>query len=167
MYCPKCGQQAFDEVRFCSRCGFRLDGVTALLDHDTSIAQPPLEPPASKRSAKQKGMRFGVKLIFFSIVLAPIFFAISISRDVDTPAPMLVPITIFLLGLMRLLYSVIFEEEHAPANQKPQPLQVRAFNQTALPPPPASVTAPRRVKTADMINPPSITENTTNLLDKK
>ncbi|HAF15758.1 MAG TPA: zinc ribbon domain-containing protein, partial [Blastocatellia bacterium] len=32
MYCPKCGQQqASDAVRFCSRCGFLLEGTAAVL----------------------------------------------------------------------------------------------------------------------------------------
>ena len=168
MYCPRCGQQAFDEVRFCSRCGLRLDGVTVLLDHDGAIAPPAPESQASGASARQKGIRLGVKLIFASIVLSPIFFAIAITNKVDSPAPLLVPLTVFLVGLLRLLYSVIFEEERALAKQRPQYMQPRPVNQNAaLPAPPASIAASRRVNTADMIHSPSITENTTNLLENK
>lgn len=167
MFCPKCGQQASDEVRFCSRCGLRLDGVTALLDNDGSIALPAPEPQEGKVSARKKGIRLGVKLIFLSIVLFPLFFAIALSGPVDTPAPLLVPLTAFLIGLMRLLYSVIIEEEHPPLTQKPQHLQARPFKQNMIPPPPASIANSRRANTADMLHPPSITENTTNLLDNK
>ena len=168
MYCPKCGLQASDEVRFCSRCGLRLDGVTALLDNEGLIALPTNELQAGKVSARQKGIRLGVKLIFFSIVLFPPLFAIALSRHVDSPGPLLVPLTVFLIGLMRLLYSVIFEEEQTPAKQKPQYSQARPFKQNMmLSPPPDAVAASKRVKTADMLHPPSITENTTNLLDNK
>lgn len=166
MYCPKCGQQALDEVRFCSRCGMRLDGVTQLLDSDGSMVPPTSELQPRKVTIRQKGIRFGVKLIFLSIVLFPIFFGLAVSRDVDSPAPLLLPLTVFLTGLTRLLYSVIFEEERLPVKQRALPLQERAINQNiALPPPRASVTPSRRVNTADMVHSPSVTENTTNLLN--
>jgi hypothetical protein len=168
MYCPRCGQQAFDEVRFCSRCGFRLDGVTVLLDQDGSIVPPPIQSQANEVSPRQKGIRLGAKLIFLSIILFPIFMAISVSRDVDSPAPLLVPLTAFLLGLTRLLYSVIFEAEWSPARPAPQPLRGKtAKPNAALSPPPASMASLRPVNTADMLQSPSVTENTTNLLEKK
>ena len=168
MYCPRCGQQAFDEVRFCSRCGLRLDGVTVLLDHDGAIETPVQESHASRESARQKGIRLGIKLIFSSIVLFPIFFAIALSHKVDSPAPLLVPLTVFLVGLLRLLYSVIFEEERPLSKSRLPYLQARPVNQNAvLPPPPSSITASRRVNTADMLHTPSVTENTTNLLESK
>jgi hypothetical protein len=155
-------------MRFCSRCGLRLDGVTLLLDNDGSIAPPAPQSQPGKAKIRQKGVRLGVKLIFLSIVLFPIFFAMAVTRDVDSPAPLLIPLTVFLTGLTSLLYSVIFEEERSPAKQRPQHLQERERNQNmVLPPPPASVTAPRRVNTADMIHSPSVTENTTNLLDNR
>jgi hypothetical protein len=168
MYCPRCGQQAFDEVRFCSRCGFRLDGVTVLLDQDGSIAPPAIQSQAGDVSPRQKGIRLGVKLIFLSIIIFPIFMAIAVSRDVDSPAPLLVPLTAFLIGLTRLLYSVIFEAEWSPAKPVPQTLQGRIPKPNAgLSPPPASIRGSRPVNTADMLQSPSVTENTTNLLDNK
>jgi hypothetical protein len=168
MYCPRCGQQAFDEVRFCSRCGLRLDGVTVLLDNDGLVAPPAPEAQASKVSARQKGKREGVQLIFSSIVMFPFAMAIAIWHEIDSPVPLLVPLTIFLAGLTTLLYSVIFEEKQQPSKQRPQQLQGRSLDQNVIsPPPPASTTAPRRVKTADMIQTPSVTEGTTNLLDNK
>jgi hypothetical protein len=168
MYCPRCGQQALDEVRFCSRCGLRLDAVTTLLDNDGLIAWPAPESQAGEVSVRQKGKRLGVKLIFSSIVMLPFALALGFARDVDSPVPLLVPLTIFLMGLMRLLYSVIFEEEHSPSKQRSRPLKMNPLNQNkTLPPPNAAVTAQRRASTADMLYTPSITENTTNLLDNK
>lgn len=166
MYCPKCGQQALDEVRFCSRCGMRMDGVAQLLDSDGLIT--PLAPESQPRKVtiRQKGIRLGVKLIFLSIVIFPLFIALAVTREVDSPAPLLLPLTIFLTGLTRLLYSVIFDEDRMPAKQRPLPSQARPASQNAaLPPPHASVTPPRGVNTADMVHAPSVTENTTNLLN--
>jgi hypothetical protein len=162
MYCPRCGQQAFDEVRFCSRCGFRLDGVTALLDHEGAAAVYAAEPRATAVSPRQKGIRLGVKLIFLSIVVLPLIIAMAVLTD--SPAPLIVPFTVFLGGLTRLLYSVIFEDEWSPVKQVPQRLQPRVAQH--LPPPPASITGPRPVNTADMLKAPSVTENTTNLLNE-
>lgn len=168
MYCPRCGQQALDEVRFCPRCGLRLDAVTALLDNDGSIAPPAAESRPGRATIRRKGIRLGVKLIFLSVVLFPLFFAIAAASDVDSPAPLLVPLTVFLAGLTRLLYSVIFEEEQSPAKQMPLHPQGRALGRNKiLPAPDASVTAQKPVNTADMLYRPSITENTTNLLDNK
>jgi hypothetical protein len=168
MYCPRCGQQALDEVRFCSRCGLRLDAVTSLLDNDGSAAPPAADPGQGKATVRQKGIRLGVKLIFLSIVLFPLFFAIAISRHVDSPAPLLVPVTVFLVGLMRLLYSVIFEEEQSHAkHMRVHPQEITPNRNKVLPPPNASVTPQRPTNTADMLYRPSVTENTTNLLDNK
>ena len=168
MYCPRCSQQASDEVRFCSRCGLRLDGVTVLLDNDGLIAPPPPEAQTGKAAARQKGKREGVQLIFSSIVMFPFAMAIAIWQKVDSPVPLLVPLTIFLAGLTTLLYSVMFEEKQPPAKQRPQHLQGISLNPNMIsPPPPASIMDSRRVKTADMLQNPSVTESTTNLLDNK
>ena len=39
MFCPKCSQvQSSNRLRFCSRCGFRLDDVRALIEHEEALA---------------------------------------------------------------------------------------------------------------------------------
>jgi uncharacterized membrane protein YvbJ len=38
MFCPRCGQQSPDEVRFCPKCGFHLAGLAAKA---AEIYQPP------------------------------------------------------------------------------------------------------------------------------
>jgi hypothetical protein len=142
--------------------------VTVLLDNEGSLAPPAQGPQPDAVSARQKGVRLGVKLIFSSVVLFPIFLAISLSPSTNSPGPLLVPLTVFLLGLTRMLYSVIFEQERASTKYKPQYLQPRPVNQqAALPPPPASVTNSRRINTGDMAPSPSVTENTTRLLDNE
>jgi hypothetical protein len=38
MFCPECGQQqSFEQIRFCSRCGFRLSVLRDLLHADGAI----------------------------------------------------------------------------------------------------------------------------------
>jgi len=62
MFCPKCGQQQVsEEIRFCSRCGFRLDMVKACLTADVASVTP---APLS-----QKSIKLGVILMFLGVLL--------------------------------------------------------------------------------------------------
>lgn len=169
MYCPRCGQQqASDSVRFCSRCGFRMDFVTDLLYNDglLQIGEPLKQDARGPR--KRRGMRQGAKIMFFSAVMTPIFFGLSIAAD--NPGPLLVPFTLFLAGLAWMFYFRLFGEDFSPAAVQAKPQQYIA------PPPRASllptqdppvIASPRRVNTADMANPPTVTDPTTRLFDEK
>jgi hypothetical protein len=98
----------------------------------------------------------------------------------------LLPVTAvicFAGGLMRILYAIFFEQsapnikENIPTYVAPTPTptatpQLKAEARvSALPPqreqPPASFfQPPRRLDTAELVQPPSVTENTTRLLDE-
>jgi hypothetical protein len=185
MYCPSCGsEQANNSVRFCYRCRFQLGGVTDLLNNQGrspyQMQQPPpvlLPPQPLPISQRKKGMKNGAKLMFISAVLTPIFFAFAVGVA-DHPGPLIVPFTVFLAGLCWMVYSAIFGEDYAiPQTSKLQPPFV------ANPPPPFTTNPPRtalptadnyhvtmppqRVNTSEMVDPPSVTEHTTNLLEKK
>src|SRR5687768_18445781 len=109
MFCPGCGYQiTAGHVRFCPGCGFRLDGVKDLLARNGEpVSQEPQSP--ANLSERQKGVRLGVKLVLLSVVLFPIFLALSVLFD--SPGPLLPPATIFLTGIAWSLYSAIFGEE--------------------------------------------------------
>jgi hypothetical protein len=185
MYCPSCGkQQVNDNVRFCFRCGFQLGGVTDLL-HNQGIPshqlnqqplnqQPPVLAPISPR---KKGMKNGAKLMFLSAVLTPIFFAIAVG-PADHPGPLIVPFTIFLAGLCWLVYSAIFGEDYTipQAPKFPQQFGTNPPQQFAAPPPRTAlpsadnyhITMPgQRANTSEIVDPPSVTEHTTHLLEKE
>ena len=168
MFCPRCGQQQVsDEVRFCSRCGLSLASVPALLAGFE--AAPPEDAPRGVRPKKRKQMRRGAKLMFLSAVLFPIFFALAIA--VDEPGPLLVPLTVFLTGSAWLLYFKLFgeEEEHEPAAKGREALR-ESRTGPSLPPAtfvPAAGFGARGAHTADMAQPPSVTEQTTRLLDEE
>ena len=93
--------------------------------------------------------------------------------DILTP---MAAIFFFLGGLLRMLFAALFEEgapRYRPMMQSyappPVPAQFRSAPRVAaLPPPPARPTAAWRSRpnTAEIAQPPSITENTTRLLDK-
>ena len=97
MFCPQCGQQSSDEIRFCPRCGLSLAPHAALLSVGNTAARGAVvaqSPPA--RSAKRVQMRRAAKLMFFSVVLFPLFLGLSIATD--GPAGLLLSLAMFLGG---------------------------------------------------------------------
>ncbi len=171
MYCPKCGQQQIsDDTRFCSRCGLPISGLAEWLAGGGVLALREGEAQVSVPSPRRKGMRRGAKLMFLSGVLLPFFGGLGILFE--TPAPLLISLTIFLMGLSLLLYSRIFGEEIPPAKiQQAEPSGLRTrLGGTALPL--ASNIrmkgiGGKQVRTAELVQPPSVTEHTTKLLDRE
>src|SRR5207247_959063 len=104
MFCPKCGgEQASDEMRFCSRCGMPLGGVADLLSNEGKqrLLVPTAEPPQSlyRRIVSQPG----AKVVFLSMVMVPISFMLAI--PLDSAAPFLIPLILFVLGVAQLAYT--------------------------------------------------------------
>jgi hypothetical protein len=167
MFCPKCSQlQASDQMRFCSRCGFPLATVAQLLSNDGALASS----REGSVTPRQEGIRNGVKLILASLVIG--FVMALLSVFVTGHPELFVPLTagvLFLIGVMRIAYAYMFEQSeqgHAPLSQRNQ--LDRLASDYGLPPAQTNF-APdfrtRRANTAEMFNPPSITEHTTKLLD--
>jgi len=167
MYCPRCSQQQVtDDVSFCSRCGFQLGVVKELLVTDGALPARAIDLQSGFLSPGRKSARLGAKLIFFSLISLPLFFALSFTFD--SPVPFWPPALIFFAGLTSLLYARIFGEDILPSKQETQSaLFERSVSAPKLP---LQSGASRgelgavRVNTAEMIQPPSITEHTTNLL---
>ena len=179
MFCPQCGQQQTSGiVRFCSRCGFPLDGVIQLLSSGgmLPVYQNPDEPV--KISPRRRGVKQGGLLLLIGAVLVPILgvmtdFSNSTFLQVLTA---FAAIICFMGGPLRMLYAAVFEEGAPNPYRGPRPYvpaqaQPRQFNphvqQSALPPQSAQPQAWRsRPITAELAGPPSVTENTTRLLDR-
>lgn len=170
MHCPKCGQQqASQDVRFCSRCGFRLAFVSELIIND---GLPVKVEAVEKRSAvteRRRRYKQGAKLMFFSVALLP--FAIGLSIVFDAPGPLLIPALMFFLGLFLTLYARLFIEESEPANEKSYLKNLKEKRKGLALPPAQSIAineqeAQPSANTAEIRQPPSVTENTTKLLDK-
>lgn len=184
MHCPKCGQaQVSDEVRYCSRCGFPLRGVTELLASGgtlpTLVANNNNEP--NLMSPRRKGARQGGKLMLVGAFLVPILALMH--AIIGLPGEFLIiGLIIFLIGLARLLYAAIFEDRtaievlpdqmnvvHAPPLMSQLGTSAQPRGVLSSPPPMSSVESyrPPQVNTADMAYRPSITENTTRLLEQE
>ena len=180
MFCPQCGQQQVTGViRFCSRCGFPLDGVIQLLSNGGALPAYRSTDEPEQVSARRKGVKQGVLLFLLGVLLVPILgmFASFSSAVFPQMLAILAAIICFVGGPLRMFYAAVFEEGapkpvrafgpnvpvHMPQQFMPQP------QNPALPPPAARQPPSWRTRptTAELANPPSVTENTTRLLDKE
>jgi hypothetical protein len=177
MFCPQCGQQQISDVtRYCSRCGFLLEGVAVVLASGGAVPTAQVQAGYRQLSPRSKGIRQGALLMLSTLLLVPLVTIISVfflgSPEVFVPVT---AITLFVGGLLRIFYALLMEETVSPMTVGPMHghlQQPRQFDQpahhSALPPPAAnpSVGWRARPNTAELYQPPSITENTTRLLDK-
>lgn len=177
MFCPQCGQQqASDAARFCSRCGFQLGAVAGLLvtgGRGAVEPAPAFEAVPAPPSPKRKGVQLGGKLMLSGAFLIPALAALSEIIGLNDEVALL-GVIIFMAGLFRLLYALLFEDgpyrrqlQRQPAYQPqfapPQPV-------SALPPSqsqPAQAYAPPRPDTSELAYRPSVTEGTTKLLERE
>ena len=177
MYCPQCGQlQISDNVRFCSRCGFLLEGVTAVLGSGGHVPTRYVQPGNLPLSPRSKGVRQGAMLMLSTLLVVPIIAIVTVNLF-DPIAPIVIPMAAlfcFVGGLLRMLYALLMEDAVPSIDTSGQmsagpPQLDRPMHNAALPPASASVTAPwrQRPNTAEIYQPPSVTENTTRLLDKE
>jgi hypothetical protein len=175
MFCPKCSQeQVTDETRFCSRCGFQLNVVKALLTEE-SFPPGPLEIQKPDRSLRKRDLTIGAALMF---VAAFIFAVITVDMPPSHSARIICLIIAWLglsllINIKPLFQYLVRGDVSADKNS----LSSGLGNDTSLPNNyqapaltsarniPADLMMPVR-HTAEMAQPPSITEPTTNLLSK-
>ena len=177
MYCPQCGQQQVsDVIRYCSRCGFLLDGVTAVVARGGTLPTQYVQPAHKQLSPRDKGVRQGALMMLSTLLLVPLvaIFAVAI---LDLPGVIvgITAITLVLGGLLRIFYALLLEEPVARMNSdltsghahSGTPQFGRSPQNSALPPASADAMPWRsRPNTAEIYQPPSVTENTTRLLNK-
>jgi hypothetical protein len=178
MYCPRCGQQqATDAMRFCSRCGFPMEGTMQLLAHGgmlTAYQQPAGEKTATPR---RRGVKQGAMLMLLGVLLVPILgvftsFAPGRLENVFEFFLIISALLCFLGGPLRMLYAALFEEGAPKYAQFTQtsypPAAVPTAHVSALPPPavnPASQWR-QRPDTGEIQPRASVTDSTTQLLDR-
>lgn len=186
MHCPQCGQQqVVEEMRFCSRCGFPLSVITEVLSHGGTLPEREAET-SSKLTSRQRGKRLGLILLLTGILLAMIG---GIINEPGNGPPLNLGLAGILLlfgpaiicvvaGFVRLLYALLLEPNVPLRPNSPLAkgnilesahLDAPGRYRAALPASPGVPVADfgtKRVKTAEMANLPSVTENTTKLLDE-
>lgn len=166
-------------MRFCSRCGFPMEGAMVLLAHGGSL--PHYQPPEGEKtiSPRRKGVKQGVLLMLIGAVLVPLLgvFASFAPSRIGTAFEFFAAaaaILCFVGGPLRMLFAAIFEEGaqtrqfgtppfYAPPVIPPQPARVSALPPAAVNP---AASWRQRPQTAEILQPPSVTDHTTRLLDK-
>lgn len=171
MYCPNCGQQQIsEEMRFCSRCGLALSGLSDWLAHGRVPLMRREETQPEPMSPRRKNIRRAAKMMFFSGALFPLFLVISIAEG--EPGPLALPFIVFFISLAWMLYARLFSDKNAPGYLPSAQTTVLGPTPTrnALPPPinvPIPGVGRSQVRTNELAQPPSVTENTTRFLDKE
>ena len=167
-------------MRFCSRCGFPMEGAMHLLANGGLIPQYQHTVDQKGPSPRRKGVKQGALLMLIGAILVPILFIMSgfapgRLENVFALFGSLAAILCFLGGPLRMLFAGIFEEGAPPKSQfmmsNPYAPPVIAAPQARVSLPPAAVNTAaswrQRPQTAEIMQPPSVTDNTTRLLDKK
>src|SRR5438105_1828567 len=122
MFCLRCGQQqATDTLRFCSRCGFPLEGALHLLAHGGML--PQYQPPQGEQkiSPRRRGVKQGALLMLIGVLLVPLMGVLSAFAPGRMPVMFeffaaMSAIICFVGGPLRMLFAAIFEEG-APSPQ--------------------------------------------------
>jgi hypothetical protein len=178
MFCPKCSQQQVsDEVRFCSRCGLSLAAVARLVEGGGHLAELG-EGEGRGLTKRQRGMRKGMIVMAGGLGFCGLAALLTAMKE-DLFVLMPVGLLVFILGLMRLLYGALLEDDapRATAGKDAGATQARpalegatARADAGLPPArgfsAADLARPRQ-QTAEMSTPSSVTEGTTRLLENE
>ena len=175
MHCPSCGQQQMsNETKFCSRCGLPLGIVSEVLLHGGYLPQlAELNKKKKPFFTRRNGLGFSLLwFLFFLLIMAPLWGIL----DIDKLAGASAVIGIF-GGLILMVSSLIFlkKEPNFDLHMLPQQKQFdlpAGQGYSALPSQqsvPASVYAPPTAgswRDTNDLQPTSITEGTTKLLEK-
>jgi hypothetical protein len=164
-------------MRFCSRCGFSMDGVMHLLAHNGLLPSYPASTGEKAGSARRKGVKQGATLMLIGAILVPIFgvmagFAPGRLENVFAFFAALSAIICFVGGPLRMLFAALFEEgakpQYVPGSSYMPPVLPQPARVSALPPPAVNTQPWRsRSQTAEIMQPPtSVTDHTTKLLEK-
>jgi hypothetical protein len=183
MHCPQCGQeQISDETRFCSRCGFLLTGISAVMENGGLVPNNPTTQGSSSNSPRKKGLKQGLFIFLLTFLIVPLVAIISVALRMPPWGIAIAAILLAVGGLLRIAYALMFESNVGDGETKEQSvfagvhktLHVRA-SPSALPPrqsiPATDYTSPPAAghwrDTNDLKTPASVTEDTTKLLQKE
>lgn len=118
MFCPKCSQEQFSQTtRFCSRCGFLLTGITAVVENDGIIPNASIEENKKLITPRKKGLRQGLFMLLLTILLSPILMILGKELHIRPALFILSMFILLTLGIVRMLYAKMFEpDEPEPGN---------------------------------------------------
>jgi len=169
MHCPQCGlEQVSGKVHFCRACGFSLSGVKELVLPDERAAK-------AEKTRVETAFNQGLALMLVSLVAAIILTLLQDAHLIPQIYVKIVAGFFVLAGLIRMFYPYIIGQGLGRSEQETSFYEADAQIETGKLPfsLPASHSIPvsdfssRRVDTAEIVQPPSVTEHTTKLLDNR
>jgi hypothetical protein len=181
MYCPKCSQKQTEEgLRFCSRCGFQLGVVKELLAERDSAPVITAESQARTKffSRHKQDLLLGATVMSVAATLVVLFSWVA------PKAPIIFPLWIIWFGfslfvlsfdvlvrVARTLFSDDDEVRDLPTLQRGSGFITKVSPATSELQPrqnaPVAALGSERMNTGKMLQPPSVTDHTTSLLNKK
>jgi hypothetical protein len=180
MFCPRCGQeQNSNETRFCSRCGFLMTGVGALIANNGNLEALAVAKPAKVETARKRGLKQGLFIFLLTFLVVPIVSILTIWAGAEPFGVAISAILLFVGGLLRMVYAFMFESNEPTGKNIEQDTFQTAQNflggrrdQSALPPqesiPVSTYMPPKQGNWRDTndLQPSSVTDHTTKLLEK-
>ena len=180
MFCPRCGQeQISNETRFCSRCGFLMAGVGALIANNGNPEALAVAKPAKIDTPRRKGLKQGLFIFMLSFLVVPIITILTIWARAEPFGVVISSILLTVGGLLRMAYALMFESGEPKEKtigqgvyQAAQNILGGVQNPNALPPqssiPIENYVPPKHGSWRDTndLEPSSVTDPTTKLLDK-
>jgi len=113
MFCPSCGQQqASEETRFCSRCGFLLAGISSLISNQGLASQTPAVREDSAVSPRKKGIKQGGKLMILGLIIVPLLMIVSDLFRLHPAFVVTASVLTFWGGFLRMIYARVFESAY-------------------------------------------------------
>src|SRR4030095_72043 len=123
MHCPICGQQqASEETRFCSRCGFLLTGVAAVVATGGVVPTRPIGLLGSDDSPKRRGVKQGVFWFLLAFLVVPIMAIITVAFRIPPFLPVIALLLFGIGGLLRMAYAMLFESGGSAGSPPPNVL---------------------------------------------
>jgi len=170
MYCPKCSQQQItEEMRFCSRCGFPLEGVKELIVTGGVLEKQGLNSPTERDDRFLCRVRKSLAIMLVSIPMLIVVGALAGIED-GFAVLLALPVICFLTGFFRLMYVTAKESSRQKVEAAVALAQQNTSSRNAQLPPQRVIPVDnftQRINTAEMMHPPSVTENTTRLLEEE
>jgi len=178
MYCPKCSQiQTEDGLRFCSRCGFQLGVVKELLAEPGSAPATGAgsETPTKFFSRRKQDLLFGATVMCVAATLVVQLSWVAPKAALVFPLWMIwFAFSLFVLSfdvLVRVARRFFSDDDHSPSRQRAPRINNKVNPATSELPPmqnlPVAALGFDRVNTGEIRQPLSVTDHTTNLLNKK
>lgn len=178
MFCPVCGkQQVSDATRFCSGCGFPLAGVGEVIAAGGASLSRVADGTPKPDSPRKRGIKQGAWVMLVGcFLIVPLIAITSAALHFSPLFVSIAAVLSFVGGLLRIVYAAMFESGVAPVGLAPADnfMQIGSSAvrgslgpQTSAPVSDLRMPSAGSWRDTNDLQPTSVTESTTRLLEKE